>query len=922
MIRHWLRTAGLVLVLPAVLVKADAAGAKANSVQPSAKTPAVQPAIQPAAQPVIQPLVESRRLVDRPDERVSVLENGLTVILKTHRTAPVACVQMYCKTGSIYEQEYLGAGMSHLFEHLLHGGATRDRTEEESRRILDEIGGNANAYTSYDVTCYYINTAREHAATAVSLLGNWITAPIFPEEAFDREWGVVQRELERDVDDPDRQVFYLMMETMYPGHPARFPIIGHQPVVQTLKKEDIVGYYHRMYVPDNIVVAIVGDIDLDQMLGTVSKKFAGFKRKRVPTIVMPEQQPMVTPRSATKHMKVQAAALRLAWPTIPLTHPDLYALDVLSFILSEGESARLQRSIRDAGLTYTIASSSFTPIWANGMFVISARLAPDKIDAAKDAVLQQIAHIQQELVPGEELEKAKKQKVSEHVFQMQTAQSIASMIANDYIATGDMHFSSAYVDNIQKVTAEEVRQVARKYLLPERLATVSLMPETVAATQPAEVAEADKPRPVREIKLDNGLRCVIRQDPTTPLVAVHAYALGGLTFEDEKTNGLSRLASLLVMRGTETRSAQDIAHFFDSRGGNFNTSSGYNSLLFQAEVLKEDFADTLQVVADVILKPVFPDEDLMLYRSRQLDAIERIGETWRTELFSYARRRFFKDSPYRFDDVGSADVIANATRGQVADFYHRLVTPEDMVVAIFGDVDPELAESLIRRHFTNMGKGKAALPEVPAQQPEQPELFILKKSPERKAAGVAVGFAGMTVHDKDDRAKMAVLDTIMSGYRYPTGWLEESLRGGTTSLVYEVHAVNQPGLLPGMFLIYAACQPEKVNEVYGIITQQIDKARAGKISPEELERAKTIIVTTELMENQTNASRAMQTGINVLYGLGNDYDEQFLEAVKSVTLEDVKNIAQKYLTVPRVAVVTPAPEQVSIGIKPVVETQR
>lgn len=902
----------VVLLLPAMLVKADALAGGATLAAHKAQGTKV----------VNSPLAEARRIVDLSDERVSVLDNGLTVILKAHRTAPVACVQMYCKTGSIYEQEYLGAGMSHLFEHLLHGAATRNRSEEESRRILDDLGGNSNAYTSYDVTCYYIDTAREQAAKAVGLLGSWITAPTFPQEAFDREWGVVQRELERDLDDPDRQIDYLLMETMYPEHPARFPVIGHQSIVQSLKKEDIVGYYHRMYVPDNIVVTIVGDIDLDGMLGVVSKEFAGFKRQRVPAIVLPEQQPMVTPRSATKSMKVQSASLRLAWPTIPLTHPDLYALDVLSFILTQGESARLQRTIRDAGLTLSIGSFSHTPSWANGIFAISARLAPDKIGPAKDAILKQVALVQQELLSADDLGKAKKQKAAEHVFQSQTAESIAAMIANDYIATGDIHFSQAYVDNIQKVTAEQVRDVARKYLLPERLATVTMLPLAGAATQPA-MAAAGKTEPVREIKLDNGLRCLIRRDPTTPLVAIHAYSLGGVTFEDDKTNGLSRLASLLVSRGTKTRTAQDIAQFFDARGGSFDASTNKNSLMFQAEVLKADFADALQVVADVMLNPAFPNEELELYRPRQLDAIAQLGESWRTELFSYARHRFYKDSPYRFDDLGSTDVVAKATREQVAGFYSRLVTAPNTVVAIFGDVDPALAESLVRRLFAGMGHVQASLPKVPPQPPAQPELYVLKKSAERKAAGIAVGFAGMTVTNKSDRAKMAVLDTVMSGYRYPTGWLENSLRGGNKSLVYEVHAINQPDLLPGMFIIYAACQPDKVDEVYGIITKQLEKALAGDVTPVELERAKTIIVTTELMENQTNSSRAMQTGLNVLYGLGAEYDDECLRAVKAVTLDDLKQIAHKYLAVPRVAIVTPAPEQVNIGIKPMaVDTKR
>jgi zinc protease len=136
--------------------------------------------------------------------------------------------------------------------------------------------------------------------------------------------------------------------------------------------------------------------------------------------------------------------------------------------------------------------------------------------------------------------------------------------------------------------------------------------------------------------------------------------------------------------------------------------------------------------------------------------------------------------------------------------------------------------------------------------------------------------------------------------------------------VYEVHAVNRPGVLPGHFGIYAACQPDKVNEVYRIITKQLNRARAGEFTPAELERAKTIIVTNELMGNQTNSARAMQSALDELYGLGYDYHDSLSDRVNAVTLDEVKRVATRYLTTPVVAVVTPSPDAVELGIKPTI----
>jgi zinc protease len=491
------------------------------------------------------------------------------------------------------------------------------------------------------------------------------------------------------------------------------------------------------------------------------------------------------------------------------------------------------------------------------------------------------------------------------------------MISGDFLATGDIHFSRAYVDGIQRVTLDQVRDVARKYLHPKNFATIAVLPEGYQRPHDASMARAE-PSPVRLITLNNGLRLLIRRDPTTPLVSIQAFALGGVYYEDEHTSGLSRMAAMLAPRGTATRSAEEIARFFDSRGGSFGGASGNNTIFFQAQVLSKDFPQAMEVVGDVVCHPAFPAEELERFRPMFVDQIRQIDESWRSELAAYFRSRFYIHSPYRFETVGREDVVANASRDDVAKFYARHVTGPQTVLAIFGDVDLKLAESLARRYFQGLPAGDVPAPEVKEEPAfEQPQLFIKKKGAERNVAGVALGFHGMTFENTEDAAPLAVLDTIISGYRFPTGWLHEALRGGDRSYVYEVHAQNYPGLSPGYFWMYAGCQPEKVGEVYDIITGQLERARRGEATEEELQRAKTIIATTELMGLQTHSERAMQTAIDELYGLGYDYRDRFLEAVRGVTLADVKYVAEKYLTVPVITVVTNAPEAIDIGVEPI-----
>src|SRR4029453_3499997 len=162
----------------------------------------------------------------------TTLDNGLTGLIEENHANPVVAVEVFVRTGSIYEQEYLGSGISHFFEHIIHGGTTSTRSEAESRRLLEAIGNNSNAYTTTDHTAYYINTTTEHWTTALELLADWMLHSTIEEEAFVREKGVGQRGPEQGLDDPQRRLYETAQETRFKVHPTRYPVIGYKELVQ------------------------------------------------------------------------------------------------------------------------------------------------------------------------------------------------------------------------------------------------------------------------------------------------------------------------------------------------------------------------------------------------------------------------------------------------------------------------------------------------------------------------------------------------------------------------------------------------------------------------------------------------------------------------------------------------------------------
>ncbi|MGH7213953.1 MAG: M16 family metallopeptidase [Tepidisphaeraceae bacterium] len=885
---------------------------------------------------------ESYRLVNQEGEIVSVLKNGLTVVAK-RVASPVVTVRGYVHTGGLYEGRWLGGGLSHLLEHLVAGGSTERRTEAENRELLQQIGNNSNAYTTYDHTAYFINTTPRHMGQAVDLLMGWLLgAKITPEE-YRREYQVVQRELEKGKGEPGRQFYLLSARNRYTLHPARVPVIGYQEVIQGLSRDDVYEYYKLTYQPNNMVIAIAGDADPEVTLRAVQEQVTDAAPGRVFTRELPTEPEVTSPRTLVATFpKLGQAKLELAFPTIELSHPDLYALDLLAAVLSWGESSILTEEIRDTRqLVSGIGASSYTPHWGPGSFEVSMSLPPDNVGKATAAVLAEIEKVKKDGVIPERLERAKTQVRTSRVKSLQTSEQIAASLATDYMSTGDAHFSDRYTERMQQVTADQVRDAARRWLDTTKLLTTAMLPaEYVGAggLPKAEdlirpVAPTTAPAPstppaseVTRVELENGTILLLKRLTASPLVAVNMYTIGGLTAEDASTNGLGNLTMELVPRGTKTRSARQIAESFDSIGGDINAASGNNTWYWNASFLNTDFDKAMEVYADVINNASFPESELAPMKQRILAAIEGQDADWTNQAMRYFKQVYYspENSPYQFQTIGTKENVTGFTLRQVRDWYANQVLKNRRVLAIYGDVDVEHAKKVASEL---LGKGPklqgAALAPVapPATQeavagtPAVDVARVVVQKTEQPVAGVVIGFDSDSVIGDPANFPLVVADTMTSGFTYPTGYLHEILRG--RGLVYVVHAFNSPGRnkeLPGAFVVYAGSDPRKVNEVVETILQNIARVQGtdADMQPGWFERSKRLVVTADAMDNETAAEQATTAALDELYGLGYDYHRHFADKVEAVTGDDVRHVARHRLRKAVVTVSTPAPDLVKV----------
>src|SRR5437867_3892546 len=504
-----------------------------------------------------------------------VLPNGLTLIVHEDHSAPVASVQAWCATGSMDEDDHLGAGLSHILEHMLFKG-TKTRSTNVIAQKIQDVGGYINAYTSFDHTVFWIDVPKDGVTTALDVLADAMMNSTLPPEEYLKEQEVIRREFAMGMDDPDRVAGLLLFATAYQQHPYRFPVIGELEIYNQLTQEQVMQYYKTRYVPNNLTFVVVGDVDAEKVRQQLAELFKPYPEKSLKPVFIPAEPPQLGRREVHQEFATELTHLSLAWHIPEVTNPDVPALDLLSTILGDGRSSRLYRRVRDeAGLAFRISAFSYTP-GDPGLFGVDATLDPRKREAAEQLALRIVDEVKHTRVTADELTKAKKIALSHHLGTLTTMQGQASDIGSNWLLTRNLNFSRDYLNAVQKVTPDDIKRVAAKYLTNDNLTGVSLNPKgsLVAKAEGPKVAAAAE---VQKFELSNGLRLLVREDRRLPLVTMGAVFRSGLLAETPQTNGITRLMAKVMLKGTKTRTAEQIANQIEAVGGSIASDAGNNT---------------------------------------------------------------------------------------------------------------------------------------------------------------------------------------------------------------------------------------------------------------------------------------------------------------------------------------------------------
>lgn len=850
-----------------------------------------------------------------------VLDNGLKVLVAEDHSAPVVAVQVWVGTGSADELPH-ESGLAHVHEHMLFKGTARRGVGEIAREI-EGAGGDINAYTTKDSTVYHVVIASRFVDVALDVLADAVLHSAFDPTELARELEVVHEEFRRGEDMPDRKIYELLFEHAYVRHPYRNSTIGEPAVFTRLTRADVEAFFHKWYVPRNLTLVVTGDVDAESLRPRIEALFGA-----APDTTVPERPRLPEPRPSGLRAHVargpyKKTLLYLGFPAPSIREADVAAVDVLAAALGDGDSSRLWREVKErAELVHSIFTFAMTPR-DRGLFVIGLELEPDNLEDAVRATFEQIHEVRRAPLPQRELAKALGVIESDFVYEKESAQGAARALGFYESLADDWRFEGRYLESLRSVDASQILEVAQRYLTLDQLCAVLLLPdeerpELDHGALAGILGEADRAFARTELstvrqdgdffveRFTNGIELVVRQRPGVEVVSMSAVFLGGVRIEPPGKAGISSFVGSTLTRGTETRDAEDIARSIDEMAGALDGFSGRNSFGARGHFQTKHFEEALELLAEVLMYPTFPEEEVEKERADILHDLEAREDDLARLAFERMQAELYGDHPAANPTIGTHETVATITADDLRAFHARHARPSNLVLAVVGNIDPERVRSAVHARLATWECEQHVAPAVPEVAPLDGTKRAFRAALDKQQSHIVLAFPGVRL-DHPDRFPLEVMSTVLSGQG---GRLFLELRD-RQSLAYTVFSFTRDGLDPGYVGAYIATSPEKAVQGMNGLAAQLRALRDHGITEAELEWSKRNLVGTFEIALQSSAAQAEAFSLYESYGLGYREYLAYPDRILAVTLADVSRVARDYLDPSRLVLSVVGPDDVT-----------
>lgn len=874
-----------------------------------------------------------------------VLPNGLQVILHVDHATPIVGVNVWYHVGSKNERPGR-TGFAHLFEHMMFQGS--QHSDRDYFAPIQKVGGRLNGSTMEDRTNYWETVPANCLELALWMESDRMAylLPAMTQKKLDNQRSVVKNERRQSYENrPYGLTEEIISAALYPPqHPYSWPVIGSMVDLDKASREDVADFFRRYYHPANASLCIAGDFDPAEARRLVEKYFAPIPAGPKIEKMAPIPVQLTAEKRLAMVDRVGLPRLYVTWPSTEMFSQDDAALTVLAQVLTGTKTARLHKIlVRDRQIAQSVEAYQ-SGAEAAGQFLIEATARPGHNTHELEAVIfDELGRIQQAPPAADEVARAV---THIEVGMIRSLESIsgfggrADRLNRYNVFTGDPGYMAADFDRFLQVTPAAVQQAAVKYLGPGRVVldvtpgdqqhvtddprvpaeqardalahaappethSTPREPATDAAwqafPQPAAAHKFALPAPQR-LRLSNGMELVVIPRRELPLVSLALMLPGGRATDPADQPGLATITAAVWDEGTQHRTAEQLADELAALGASLSIDADWGSTNARLFTLKRQLPAALDLYADVLRHPTFPDAELGRIKNRVRGYFVQLrDEPTLLGQLALMQELYGPAHPYGYPQYGTPHGVAALTAAQLRENYARTVNPQQATLVAVGDVT---AAELVPQLEERLADWKTAAAVAPRGLP--PPLaaaarVVLVDKPGAAQSVISVGQVGAARNSPDFYA-LTVMNSIFGGQF--SSRLNLNLREAK-GYTYGAHSmyVWRPGL-PGPFQALASVQTAVTAPALTEFFHELQGIAGGRaVTADELSFSKDWLTRAYAADFETASQMARQIEALVTYRLSDDYFNTYVPRIEAVAAADVARVTQAHLDIGRLTVV-------------------
>lgn len=851
---------------------------------------------------------------------VTILDNGLTVITQELHYAPVVASVISYRVGSRNESGDI-LGMSHFCEHLMFKG-TADMPKSRFWQIVQRDGGSANAFTSNDVTCYYLLLPSARLEDALVIESDRIVNCTIDSAEVVSERNVVHEERRmRSVDSPDGALWEALAELAFEEHPYRNPVIGFDDNILGYDHINARSYYETYYCPSNAVLTFVGDFDTEELLQQIELHFGSIPSGDVPG----ENIPLEPRQTEARYVEIEHASnlprFVMAFHTVDGAHADNPALSMISSYLSGGRSSRLEQLLVETNLVYSAGAWNDGGI-DPGMFNIYVTMNPPEdsdvtMEEIQDIIWRELDEIAENGIPEETLDEQKNRYRAREI--LGNASPIGQAIDYSLSTTmfGNPLHGTAQLELIEQLSPSDISEAASNYFLRNGLNLAVLIPSggngmlsggereelPTDVTEPSSInyegleipedflalPETSIADGVQEFELSNGLDLLVKEDHTFPVVSISFAVPMGSLMHPSELSGLASVTTETMLKGSEDLDYIEFHKRLEMEGSYLRFSSGMEYSSGSITLLSEDVEIAFMTISDLLVRPAFRESDFETVMIEHYTDLEASAEQSFSVAFDSLESIIVNSqADYRSPSETTLDRI---TLNAVTDYYGTCCRPAGTVITVVGDIDPETVLRLTEDLFGNWSNPAEPLPELDIPEfSTAPGDTIVSFMPGRVQAVVLIA-RNAPGTEMPDYPAFNIMNRILG--RGIGSRLGHSVRD-EQGLAYGVGSWSSTLDSSGVFTAYLSTLADYIPQATSSVIHELERISTENVRDIELLLAKANVVGAQAFSGMSYAGQASRfTGLHVK-GKPLDWYLTYLGEVLELTPDDLREAASTY----------------------------